>query len=219
MTAAFAQTPITACGDVVPARGRGVVMNDITCASSDPFVVSIDDRGRLDLGGFTLSGAQRGIRCTGKCIVSSTGGTGTIRDANFGLSLQGSRTRISNLALENNSFHIIADFTTALVRGDQVSVTGLGFGIQAKKARFDGLTVTDASPAIQAQRIVVNGCAITGSLTSAVRGTRATLTNCTLSGNDPVDLETLHRPRLTATTCERSANLGQGGTWGVCSLD
>src|SRR5215813_12635421 len=71
-TAVLSQTTITSCGAIVPPRGSGYVANDITCSPSDPFVIRVDDRGKLDLAGHTLDHGDRGVKCTGKCVLSST---------------------------------------------------------------------------------------------------------------------------------------------------
>jgi hypothetical protein len=166
-----------------------VVTNDITCGPADPVVVEVEDRGRLDLAGYTLSGGVMGVRCLGRCTVTSSAGPGTIRDAVAGLNAL-SRARPSNLSLVDNETGILGDFDRTRLRGEQVTITG-GFGIQAKTVRFTGLTVTAAFPAIQAQRVRLDGASITGCDGSAIRASRVRLENSTLTGNTPVDLETL----------------------------
>jgi len=220
-SAAFSQTSITSCGSIVPPRGTGVVANDITCSPSDPFVVRVDDRAKLDLAGHTLSGGVRGVHCTGKCVLSSTGGPATIRDADTGLNVTGSRARFSDLNFDNNSNNILCDVSTTKLRGERVNINGGGqLGIQAARVHIAGLTITGASPGIRAQGTTLEGgSSITGSL-GGIQGGKVRLVNSTVTGNTPWDLQTLTRPRLTASTCDRSQNLANElQNWGVCSLD
>ena len=210
---------ISTCGQVVPARASAVVANDITCDPTEPFVVQIEDRGSLDRSGFTLIGAKRGVKCVRKCSVGSSVGTGTIRDSGAGINAP-SKVLVSNVALENNQYGVLGDFRRTQVRGEQVTITGGGFGIQASLVRIEGLTVTGSAPGLQVRRAVLDGCQITGCTFDAIRGGSARLANCTLSGNDPVDLELLGRPRLVNSTCERSRRLSNPvEDWGVCTND
>ena len=180
-TTAFPQVTVSSCGDVVPPRGHAVVANDITCDPSTPAVVEVGDRGHLDLVGHTLGGGVSAVRCAGVCIVESTTRTGTIRDATAGISTVGKRVKVSNLDFENDNPGILADFTTALVRGTHVTITSpaQGPGAQAKTARFTDLTATGGSPAVQVQRAVLVGSLITGCSGSAIRGGLVRLVNTT----------------------------------------
>jgi hypothetical protein len=88
--------------------------------------------------------------------------------------------------------------------------------------RFTSLTATGGSPAVQAQRTVLVGSLITGCSGSAISGGSGfvSLVNTTMTGNVPLDMDTLSKPRLTNSTCEHSQNLANPSqTWGVCSGD
>jgi hypothetical protein len=214
---ASAQVQISTCGQTVPARTTGVVVNDITCPGTDPQVVQVDDRGKLDLAGFTLSGGVRGVRCTGKCLVFSTGGAGTIRDAKLGLQIDGRLGKPSNLNFVDNERGIA---TPDKVRGPDLTITGTGLGaaIQGKIVRIANLTITNSYPGIFGERVTLEGASITGGPGPGIQTVRVRLANSTVTGNVPDDLDALFLPRLNASTCDHSSNR-QGPTWGVCALD
>ncbi len=217
-TAASPPVQITSCGQSVPPRAHGVVANDLSCPASDPFVVEVQDRGTLDVAGHTLAGGGDVVRCSGKCIVTSSAGHGTLRDSDNGLRALGKVVKPSNLDFVNDGVGILADFNTTNVRGSQLTITG-GFGISAKRVRVDGLTVTGAFPAIQSQYVALSASSVTGCGGSAIRGGRVRLVGSTMSGNTPVDLETLYPPHLINSTCELSRDLASGNPWGVCTND
>jgi hypothetical protein len=226
-TPLLAQTvPISACGDTVPAGMTGVVANDITCGSGPgSFVVAVEDRGTLDLAGRTLSGGSTGVRCARRCTVTSTNGTGTIRDATTaGIAVVGERGRLkaSNLSLENNtSLGVLSDFDTAVVRGKQVNLTGSGIGVQARLAQLSDFTASGNYTVLQVVIAALDGATISNSSNYGVVSIAARIRNSSITGSaGGVDIFTQRRPRVVNTTCEVSRDFNAPTvTWGVCTND
>lgn len=217
--------PITACGQTVPAGQTGVVEIDLACApGAGTFVVAVELRGTLDLAGHTLAGAATGVRCTNRCTVTSTGGIGTIRDAeSAGIAVVGERGRLelSNVSLEDNLMGVVSDFLTGKVSGSQVNLIGSGIGIQARKIRLTGLTATGNYRAVQARKTMLEDSVVATTGDTAISGRTAVLTNSSVTGSGSgIDLLTERRPRLVDSTCDVSRNLSNPTqTWGVCTND
>ncbi|MCX5737465.1 MAG: hypothetical protein NTZ61_03020 [Proteobacteria bacterium] len=204
----------------------GVVAGDLTCATgAGTFVVGVEDRGTLDLAGHTLTGAATGVRCASRCTVTSTVGTGTIRNAETaGIAVVGRRGRVelSNLSLEDNpSAGVLTDFLTGKVRGTQVNLTGSGIGIQASQIRLVGLSATGNYRVVQARKAILQDSTIAASADTAISGHKAILTNSSVTGSGSgIDLLTEWRPRVTNSTCGVSRKLSNDTqTWSVCAND
>lgn len=217
---------VTTCGQTVPAGAVGIVLNDITCSqAAGSFVVTLDDRAALDLGGHTLTGGEVGVLCNRRCTI--TGAPGTIRNAQRGVSgVPGTATRVKlgNVTLENHSFGAISTDVSrpTRVRGAQVSITG-GAGVFARVVRLTNFTAAGLQlDVVTANRAILDGCSITANAGLGVYSTRATLRDCTVTGNSGggIDLRTLHRPHLINSICGRSQKLAFfGESWGVCASD
>jgi hypothetical protein len=223
---ASAQTiSITTCGATVPDGQTGILDVDLTCAGGPgTFGVVVENRGTLDLAGHTLAGGNTGVRCENRCVVTSSTGTGTIRDAETaGIAVVHDRgvLHLSNVSLEGNLFGLLADFSYGKVFGTEVTLTGSGIGIQARKIRLTGLTATGNHRVAQARKTMLTDSTVADSGETAISGRTAVLNNSSVTGSaSGIDLLTERRPRVIASTCGGSRNLSNPTqTWGVCAND
>jgi hypothetical protein len=80
-SAQAASIPVTSCGQIVD--GAGHLTADLTCPGSG-HAVRLLQKGKLELGGFTLTATEGiGVSCFGKCRIN---GPGTIIAAAEGVS-------------------------------------------------------------------------------------------------------------------------------------
>jgi hypothetical protein len=63
VSAASPPVAVTSCGQSVPDYTTGFLTADLDCGAA-PVGVLLGRKGRLDLGGFTLSGATNAVVCT-----------------------------------------------------------------------------------------------------------------------------------------------------------
>jgi hypothetical protein len=219
---------VTACGQTVPAGAIGIVVSDIACASQDPFIVMLEDRATLDLGGHVLSGGEISVQCATRCVIN--GAPGTIRDATWGVhaeDIQRARITLINVNFENVTLPVYTLLTPhTRIRGAQVSIAGGFLGMQAGSVRLSDFTATglQSDYAVSANRVVLHGCTITGNGGVGVQGSSALLRDCSVTGNNGsgqgIDLRTLRRPRLISSTCGRSQKVDVVGEhWDVCTDD
>jgi hypothetical protein len=157
---------ITACDQEVPAGQVGVLTTDLDCGWPAPegsYGVELGKSATLDLQGHTISGSQWAVYCPerGRCTVTSTGAKGLLTGAEAGIWAPQAKIYVSNVRIAGNSYAISAapkltltdvDFannnfvaSARSLRGTNVTVSGdcLGYCIDARKARFDGLVVSD----------------------------------------------------------------------------
>lgn len=217
---------ITVCGQTVPSHATGVLANDLTCpTTSGSYGVVLEDRATLDLAGLTLGGGVAAVRCVKRCTVTSSSGTGTIRDGETaGIALVADRSRLllSNVKLEDNlTMAVLGDMAGAVIRGSQVELTGNGIGIVAKKVKLEGLTATGNYTVLQTRRATLTDSTLSGNTNYAITGGTAVLRDSTVIGSGGgIDVFTQTRPRLVNSTCGVSRDFGNPTqTWGVCTND
>lgn len=216
---------ITACGQTVPARQTGVLAGDLACGSGPgTFGVAIEHAGTLDLAGHTLAGGAAVVECARRCTVTSTAGAGTIRDGeSAGIAVIDNRgwLALSNVDLQDNVIGVLTDFLHGRVTGTQVTLTGSGIGIQARKIRLTGLTATGNYRVAQARRTILLDSSISGTIDTALSGHAVVLDGSTVTGSGSgIDLLTERPPRLSDSTCGVSRNLSNPTqSWGVCVDD
>ncbi len=227
---ASGQVFIDGCNQTVPARLIGVVQTDVSCPSgAGTVVVTIEDRGTLDLAAHVLSGAETGILCRGRCTITSTGAPGTIRNAVRGISgIPGVRNRmkLDNLQLEDHAQAAIVTDTDDRLRGFLLTILGGTSGVQGGSVRVEDFVVAGTSDqAVSATRVRLQRCSITDSGGDGVEAERAKLRDCTVTGNgtattDPVDIRTVRRPAVKNTVCDHSRQLAFPFLpWDVCVHD
>jgi hypothetical protein len=248
--AVAAPVPVTTCGQVVERGTVGVLTGDLACGIKwgtcrqcatcpdylDPAVacsapadcpdpsVNICDGGggfsvavfvvpgaRLELNGHTIGGAQIGVFGGRPDFVIPRGtlrivGPGTItatREA-----VRGFRATVTGVSLHENLYGI----AVSKLRLSDVDASGNTIGVSV----FDSLRAT---------RLTSDGNRNIGVL--AYERARLSSSHVTASGG--VDIASELRPRVTATTCDRSAALEEtsepgvyeptGPPWGVCAGD
>ena len=211
---------VTTCGQIVPRGAIGNLTGNLDCTGFDgtPGAVMLSRGARLDLAGFTITGALFGVVCgeldhglvlLGKCRVVGAGGKIVDSEAH-GILAYG--ITAANLTIQDVGQQGIAAHGTAKLTS--VTVTNSG---------SEGLSLERGG------KIVAS--TITGSGESGVlAGRRVTLVDSTVTGSGVdtmecagehcADLNTLRRPALKSSTCETSYRPDAFPfNWGVCSLD
>jgi hypothetical protein len=233
---AFAQVPVTECGQTV--EGDAYLAGDLDCTGfvgEDPTgaaIILLSSHGRLDLRGFTLTGGLYvGVSCvercnaphnrcgpyqirTARCDVFDSVGGGVITGAWQGVSADSVRVR--DVTLSNHVYDAIGVNGRVMLRS--VTLTGNNVSVDT-----DGL-------------VRVYDSTITGNARFGIAARTILLRNSTVTGNgfvpgcDPhdwqnrcADLDSSRKPRLRNSTCDTSTGkpyLHDGRRdWGVCSLD
>ena len=123
--ASFAKSPITHCGQSV--LGRAYLPGDLDCTGFNGHAVEIT-RGRLDLNGFTIRGANfYGVHCLGPCRVY---GPGTITENGLDGIHAEDWVIVRNARVTNNAVNGISGGNRVLL--NSVIVTGNSFnGVEA----------------------------------------------------------------------------------------
>ena len=229
---------ITACGQTVPDAGSAILAADITCPGSGP-AITLGRRARLRLDGHTVTGGTAGVECLGACRVT---GPGALTGALSGIQTSaGGHVVVKQVDVSGNAeygIQVLSDPADQPGRGrlTAVDVTANGNG-EAGVVAF---------PYLRGRNITANGNAAHGVSTCvfSVKNLQATsngeqgivgcggkLVASTITGNDAAgagtDVLTVAAPKLSATTCGKSAmllgfNAGEpivGATWGVCASD
>jgi hypothetical protein len=120
---------------------------------------------------------------------------------NGGAGVHGIATLIANdvVAYDNHSQGV---FATRSVRGDNVTVTGNGSGVESfRRVKLSHLTATG------------------NTYSYGVRAPRVTLLDSVVTGNALYDVAATSLPRLSNTTCDTSLNTATSTPWGVCAND
>ena len=224
---AWAQVPITACGQTVGMDELGVLNVDLTCPTSDPFAVAVDIGGRLDLAGHTISGASYGIRCAKRCTISSTGPAGTVKDSLPGLGAgiiaesDAGRLTVANVIVDNHSVGLLTNVDHGKVIAAGLTLTNNGLGMQGRKIRATGLTASGNFTVAQSRKTILNDSTVTASGDSAFKGRTFVSIDASVTGSGSgIDLLTERMPRLMNSTCGVSRKLqNPTETWGVCAND
>jgi hypothetical protein len=220
---ALAAEPITYCGQTI--NGRGYLIGDLDCTGFNGHAVQIT-RGRLDLKGFTIHGANFcGVHCEGPCKIY---GPGTITQNGLdGINVDdwvivrgvritdnlvtgifarnvnaGSRVLIKDATISGNGFNGVETDKAAVIRFSSISNNGehgLDLGVQNCESGGSAMLVNTSA---------------TGNGMHCSSEVCADLTVCGRS--NPV-------PRLRrGSTCGKSYVRGSGipgVSWHICSGD
>lgn len=213
-----APTPVTSCGQIVPARARAVLAADLDCTGQQAGVI-LSTGSRLDLGGFTLSGAVIGVRCDGRCTVT---GPGTISDSEEGIQGLTSVTvrdvvlsgftesavrargalAASGLTITGAALYGLAGLN---VKADNCSISSSWGGVTARHARLRGITITDCTRGF------------TGTYVALLDGSTI---DTVAAGPAARAIRSWKRPRIVDSSClGRSEAIRTDEPWGVCSQD
>jgi hypothetical protein len=220
--AASTPVPVTTCGQVL--TGDGFLTGDLDCSAqpAGDATVTLSKTGRLNLGGFTLTGSPNvvdTVRCEDRCIINGLGGSslGTIAGGQHAIASRSGKSGRVDVFYTNVTgadFGIVAP----KVHARQLHVTGNAFeGIRADKVKLIDCTVTDnggVGAGIRADLVNLIAAVVTGNGLAGVEGDKlhAQDSNVTGNGTDPscgvtsvcVDLALLRRPHLKNTPCGTS---------------
>jgi hypothetical protein len=214
-----APTPVTSCGQTVPARARAVLAADLDC-TGQPVGVSLGRGARLSLGSFTLSGAVIGVQCSSGCTVT---GPGTISGNSTGVDGEAAVT-VRDLVLSGFTVLAVDAKTSLTVAGSTITGAELYALKGGRSVKLQGSSISSSFGGVSSPRLNMRGSTITG-CTRGFAGSRATLLDgstidTSASGPDARALRTWARPRVAGSTCiGRSENIATGEPWGVCSQD
>ncbi len=219
---AYAADPVvevTACGQIVPAKTRGILTADLDCTGSASAAVTLMKKATLDLQGFTLTGGSANVACYKRCD-----GGGCVN--------QGSQCAIVN--------GTITGATSNGILGDRVTITNLtitntGRGVDtARKIVATNVTVTqNRIDGLNGDLIKISNSTVTGNGIFGLSGSvNATDSNITGNGISPecadtrcADIASPRRPRLKNTTCDTTyasvdtSTTCAGRHWCVCSIN
>jgi hypothetical protein len=248
LAAPAAALDVTQCGQAVPSGMTGELAVDLDCPTDLPSgslaelsAVYLEPGARLRLNGFTLSGRDVGVGCSGVCAVE---GPGTIRDFPVGVLSYG-MTRVRDVVFRENGQSAVYVLGVRTLRATNVTVldsSGL-VAVVAHRLRAEGLTIDRCwygiiATTMTGSDIAVTGCGQRGIGAERVRASglhvvdnagvglwseRVVLFDSVLTGNDTlgagIDLRSDRVPRLVGTACGRSERGETGASWGVCQDD
>ena len=212
---AAALETVATCGQVV--AQAGILGADLDCSSETGPAVVLQRGARLTLAGFTITGNEGGVLCTGpSCKIF---GPGTIRrtvaDPNtesYGIwGQQGTRVQ-DGVILENWRRGFLSLGSGKLI---DVSISGSVIGANGAPLRVLGSSFSG------------NEFAVYGAEGTKDSGLHYTFWSCrvresTFTGND-IDISCYRAPKVTDTTCTTSWHttipetpFSGGDEWGVC---
>ena len=129
---AFAQVPVTECGQWIFRGQTGELVGDLDCSAFEDNGVTLDTGARLFLNGFTLTGRYQTstslavVRCLRRCRIE---GPGTITGGNYGV--RGEPPRGYGVRWQTN----------IKIRGTTIS--GNGAGVTGHRVKVEGSTITN----------------------------------------------------------------------------
>ncbi len=212
---------IDSCGQVVPARTRARLVQDLDCtAETSPTFssVTLGKGARLYLEGHTIAGGNRGVMCLSRCRVE---GPGTIERAEYGLSSL--KARLIDIRFQLNSKAAIEG--DAGVKGSGLHLESNWLGIRSgKTVRIENSQIlTTLFEGIDAKRVIVKDSVLSANGTGIlarpyVKLLRSTMNN--VGGRSGFDIRAGRRPRLVDSSCAaESWDYTTLTTWGVCAGD
>lgn len=214
-----APTPITSCGQTVPTRGRAVLAADLDC-TGEPLGVILFRGARLALGGFTLSGADVGVQCSGGCTVT---GPGTISNNRIGV-VGLAAVVVRDVVLSGFTVMGVDAETALRVSGSTVTGAAL-YALSGHTVKVENSSISSSFGGVSADHARVRGSTITG-CTRGFAGSSASLlegstVDTSAAGPDARTFRTWKRPRVdgSSSCVGRSERIKTGEPWGVCSQD
>lgn len=152
---------IDSCGSTISKGQVGVMTTDLVCDADlgqqvDGSAILIENKGTLDMNGhdLTVLGAAQGIRCAGKCVVTSNAEApgGIIRGdvGGFGGVDGASTVTASHLAIEGNWSDGVRSIKQ--VRASDVSCTGTQACLESRKVRATQVIAINGKSGILARR-------------------------------------------------------------------
>jgi hypothetical protein len=220
-SAAYAQTVVDSCGQDVES---GILTADLDCsASAASYGVKVT-RGKLDLGGFTITAPSGGVAvfCGGfgatSCRVTGPGTViGTI------LPTVMKAYKLSNLTIHAAGFPDFLGSATR-VRLDRVTATGfdrvINGGVRLRITDSQLVGSATSTTGVYSGRTTIVRSSITGFGNVGVESAYSLrLVDTSVTGNG-TDIASGSLPKLQGTsTCGTSINYSTFTTWGVCTND
>jgi len=214
---------VTTCGQMVD--GRGVLAADLDCSTFQGSAIGVR-KGVLELQGFTvIGGANDAVSCVRNCRIVGPGIVeGGARAAVTG---SGAVVVVGASIIGGQAAGVDALKRVRLV---DTSVSGGGqWAVRGRAVRLTASTVSSSETGIIAGSVKAKDAQISSNSRVGVNATklRAIATEISANGFDLGctmaicgDVVTERRPRLgRGSTCERSVDTVNGGTWGVCVDD
>ncbi len=207
--------PVTTCGQSV--AKKGILTADLDCSAHDGAAIVLMKSAKLDLGGFTLTAKDIGVRCSGgRCLVT---GPGTIRRPAF-TPLDDPGTGIYALSHVRVRDTVLQNWNEAVFSLDSAHASGCtiengGYGIVGGPVKvLDSTFANHSNGGVRAYAGTQDGihykfysCKVRGSTFS----------------NNGVDIESYRRPVVKESSCTTSDQLtipdaphGGGDEWDVC---
>jgi len=143
---------LTACGQSVPERERGILTTDLDCSSSTSvYPVWLSRKATLDMAGHTIIGSPSigTVRCDGPCTIEGDGmivGGQYCVHATTETAGARSKLRIFGLTVSGCEVGVLAQNTlpgTNLVARELVSTGNTGNGIEAQFMKLRNVVSTD----------------------------------------------------------------------------
>jgi hypothetical protein len=212
--------PVTTCGQVL--TGDGYLTGDLDCSGQTigAASVTLSKTGRLNLGGFTITGSSDPdvfdiVRCEDRCIIL---GPGTINGGEHGIaSRAGKSGRVDAIGVTVTG----AEFGMLVpnLHASQIVVTGNTFeGIRSHKAKIVDSQITGnggMGAGVRGDDVVrLFATTVTGNGAAGVEGGKLHATDSQITGNgiDPTcgvtsvcaDVSLRRRPHLKNTSCGTS---------------
>jgi len=231
---AFAQVPVTECGQTV--EGDAYLAGDLDCTGfegeppSHAAIILLSRHGRLDLRGFTLTGGIYSAvecvkRCTpihnrcgpyqirpARCDVFDSVGGGVITGARYGIGADSVRVR--DVTVSNHVSDAIATNGRVMLHNVTLSGDNVGVDTEGLVRVYDSTITGNAEFGIVGGRIFLRDSRVTE--------------NGLIAGCDPhswqnrcADLYSPTEPRLNNSTCDTSTGApgAPARDWDICSLD
>jgi hypothetical protein len=200
-----AQTAVTFCGQEF--AGDGVLAADLDCTgftSDIGAAVLILKKGRLDLNGHTLKGANIAVGCFYHC-----------EDGHY---CGGRRCEVSNGTIDGSTSY--AFFGAKAVTVKNVTITNVGqWAIYGDTVKLTDSTISGSQEiGVLGDSVKLVRTSITGSSNYGITSHRVRLLSSSVTGNGIADLSTLRKPHLVDSTCGKSRD-ADAHPWGVCTAD
>lgn len=223
------EVAVTTCGQIVPKKTLGYLTGDLDCTGydgGDPAIlydtdvpVTLGQKAKLDLRGFTLTGGRYTVECINIRADRKRHGICEI----FNGTLTGA-TQAALLA-ENAYVH---DLTS--------TGNGVGLYLLGKKVTVEDVVVTDNwADGMRLGNAKLRNATVTNNAGNGLTGYKLKIVDSTITGSGTSDFCVSHpgdcfdinaekfKPKVENVVCGTSggsSSLGPpSGTWGVCSLD
>jgi len=182
---AFAQTPVTTCGQEV--SGAAVLPADLDCTGMSGNAVTLHG-GTLTLNGHTITGADIGVYCDRRCTVV---GPGLVTGSNFfGIDAFGTSVHLKQVDVTNVPVRAVQSWKACIIDGP-ATMSGSGDAVAASgntKIR-DGVTITNNDTALAVFNdhgtagVIVTGSTVTGNRQGILTQRRIKLVDSSVTDN------------------------------------